>query len=250
MIDLHNHVLPGVDDGAPNLEAALRMLKIAAGQGITHVCCTPHANDRADERTDRLYQSVFLQLRAAAQAARIPVELGLAAEIMLGADLLNVLRLPFATFRAGRKYFLLEFPVSTPYAIMLNAVKVAVRSGYTPVLAHTERFARMLTERSLPQAVRAAGAVLTIDAGSLLGQFGPVAAKRAKQLLAWDHIDILCSDAHDDADHGFCLQAGCAAAAAIVGAARARQMVLDNPRRIWDGQPWPQNHGINGNENA
>lgn len=239
MIDLHNHVLPGVDDGAPNLPTALRMLELAAGQGITCVCCTPHANDRADERTDRLYQSVFLQLREAAQAAQIPVELGLAAEIMLGADLLKVLRLPFATYRAGRKYFLLEFPVATPYEIMLNAVKVAARNGYIPVLAHAERFQRMLSEPAQPRAVRAAGAVLTLDAGSLVGQFGPVAAKRARQLLDWNCVDILCSDAHDDGEHGFCLQAGCAAAAAIIGEARARELVNDNPRRVWNGEPWP-----------
>ncbi|MCX6600347.1 MAG: hypothetical protein NT025_02145 [bacterium] len=240
MIDLHNHVLPGVDDGAHDLEMALRMLDIAAGQGITHVACTPHANDRANGQTDRLFQSAFLELQAAASERGLPVELSLASELMLGADILRVLSLPFATYRGQKKYSLIEFPVETPFEIVLNVVKTMRRSGPRPVLAHFERFSRAQRIAEQVRSLRSEGAIISLDAGSLEGQFGPVMEKRSKQLLEWNVVDILASDAHDDAAHGFRLKAGREAAAAIIGAESAARLVLDNPRRVWEGLPWPQ----------
>lgn len=240
MIDLHNHVLPGVDDGAHDLEMALRMLDIAAGQGITHVACTPHANDRANGQTDRLFQSAFLELQAAASERGLPVELSLASELMLGADILRVLSLPFATYKGQKKYFLIEFPVETPFEIILNVVKTVRRTGPHPVLAHFERFSRAQRTAEQVRTLRSEGAIISLDAGSLEGQFGPVMEKRSKQLLEWNVADILASDAHDDAAHGFRLKAGREAAAAIIGEEAAGRLVWENPRRVWEGLPWPQ----------
>jgi protein-tyrosine phosphatase len=240
VIDLHNHVLPGVDDGAANMDAALRMLEIAAQQGITHVACTPHANDRMTAETNRLYQSVFLDLQEAITARRLPVELALASEIMVGTNLLKLLSLPLATFHDAGKYFLLEFPTETPFEIILNVVKATRRQGQTPLIAHFERFPRAQRTAEQPQELRTAGAILTLDAGSLVGQFGSTMVKRSKQLLKWKVVDILASDAHNDGEHGFCLKSGRDAAAEIVGDVAARQMVLDHPRIIWDNLPWPE----------
>lgn len=240
MIDLHNHVLPGVDDGARDLNQALRMLEIAAGEGITHVACTPHGNDNSDEKTGLLYQSVFAKLQEAAGQRKLPVELMLGCELMLGANILRVMKLPFATYDGKSKYALVEFPVETPFEIILNVVKSIRRNGPRPVLAHFERFARAQRTAEHVQQMRNEGAVITLDAGSLGGQFGPVMEKRSKQLLEWNVVDILASDAHDDADHGFRLAAGRDAAAKLIGEEAAAWLVLDNPRRVWEGEPWPE----------
>ncbi|HEY3294623.1 MAG TPA: CpsB/CapC family capsule biosynthesis tyrosine phosphatase [bacterium] len=242
MYDLHNHVLPGVDDGAVELRVALRMLEIAAKQGITHVACTPHSDDRADSERDRLFQSVFSHVKEAAKQRQIPVELILASELMVGAGILKVLALPSSSFGGKGKYCLIEFPIETPFEIIQNVVKAIRRQNIHPVLAHYERFSRAQRTMDQPQALRDAGAVLTLDAGSILGQFGNVLVKRSKQLLAWNVVDILTSDAHDDGSHGFCLQASVDATAAIVGLDATRKMVVDNPRRVWEGLPWPTDH--------
>jgi protein-tyrosine phosphatase len=240
VIDLHNHVLPGVDDGAHDLKMSLRMLRIAADQGITRVACTPHANDRANPQTDRLFQSVFQKLREAVAGHGLSVELCLASELMLGADLLRVLSLPFASYNAEKKYCLIEFPVETPFEIILNVVKTIRRSGPRSVLAHFERFSRAQRTADQVKALRREGAIISLDAGSLKGQFGSVIEKRSRQLLEWKVVDLLASDAHDDGDHGFRLKAGCEAAAAIIGAEAAERLVLENPQRIWEGAPWTQ----------
>jgi protein-tyrosine phosphatase len=240
LIDLHNHVLPGVDDGPHDLKCALHMLEIAAGQGITHVACTSHGNDRATDETDRFIQSVFQQLKEAKTQAGIPVELKLGSELMLGADILRVLSLPFATYGGMDKYLLLEFPTETPFEIILNAIRSIRRTNRTPVIAHFERFPRAQRTPDQPLALRAAGAILSLDAGSLTGQFGNVMVTRSRQLLNWGCIDLLASDAHNDEAHGFCMKSGYEAAAQIIGADSARKLVLDNPRIIWDGAPWPE----------
>jgi protein-tyrosine phosphatase len=240
VIDLHNHVLPGVDDGAHDLEMALRMLQIAADHGITHVACTSHGDDRASVRTDELMQSVFAELKGAARNIGLPVELSLGSELMLGADILRVLSLPFATYGGMKKYCLIEVPTETPFEIILNAVRTIRRNGLHVVLAHFERFSR--AQRTVEQvtSLRAAGAIITLDAGSLVGQFGPVIEKRARQLLEWQVVDILASDAHDDGEHGFRLKEGRDAAAEILGPAEASRLVLENPRIVWEGLPWPE----------
>jgi len=236
--DIHNHVLPHVDDGAPNLEVALRMLRIAASQGITHVACTPHANERDGEDSGRLFQSAFDELKEAATSADIAVHLALASELMLGADILRTLTRPFGTYHGAGRYCLLEFPTETPFEIILNVVRSVRRMGIWCVIPHFERFSRAQRRPDQPHALRAEGAVLTLDAGSLVGQFGPVITRRARQLLRWNAVDLLASDAHDDAGHGFYLEAGQDAAAQIVGDQVARRFVLENPKKVWDGVPW------------
>jgi protein-tyrosine phosphatase len=242
--DIHNHVLPGVDDGAVELHTALRMLEIAARQGITHVACTPHSDDRADSERDRLFQSVFSHVKEAARQKQIPVELTLASELMVGAGILQVLPLSSANYGGKGKYCLIEFPIETPFEIILNVVKSIRRRNMWPVLAHYERFARAQRSEEHPQSLRAEGAVITLDAGSILGQFGNVLVKRAKQLLAWNCVDILASDAHDDGSHGFCLSTSVDATAAIVGMDAARKMVVDNPQRVWEGLPWTEKNAV------
>ncbi|MDD5088778.1 MAG: hypothetical protein PHI18_08270 [bacterium] len=238
MYDIHNHVLPGLDDGAATMDESLRMLASAARQGITHVACTPHGTDRANEETDRLFQSVFLHVKEAAKRGGIPVELALASELMLGADILRTLQLPMATFHGAGRYCLIEFPWETPFEILLNAVKSLSRIGVHPVIAHYERYERAARNPEQVERVRHAGAVITLDAGSLVGQFGGAMTRRARQLLNWKGVDVLASDAHNADTHGFYLQRGCDAAAEILGEANARKLVIDHPRMIWEGESW------------
>lgn len=232
------------------MTVSLRMLEIAAAQGITHVACTSHANDRATDELDRLYQSVFLQVKNAAKQSRIPVELMLGAELMVGSNIMQIMPFAMATYGGAGKYALIEFHTETPYEIILNVVKSFRRKNIWPVIAHYERFARAQRTADQPQAMRDAGAVLTMDAGSLVGQFGNALGKRAKQLLAWDCIDILASDAHNDAEHGFCMKAGRDAAADQLGMKRAIELVFENPRRVWEGLIWKEKQTDNKAEKA
>ena len=238
MYDIHNHVLPQVDDGAKGMRQAIRMLESAIHQGITHVLCTPHANDRSNSHANDLFQDRLTALRAEVVRLQLPIEIGLGAEIMFGMQMQEVLRQPFASLNGTGKYSLIEFPRQTPFEVILNVVKAMRKWSVIPVIAHHERYP--LAFRNIDQLVklRSEGAILTLDAGSLTGQFGIPMKRHARDLLSTGHIEILASDAHDDEKQNFCLAAGRDEAASIVGAPAARSMVTDAPRRIWLGEDW------------
>ncbi len=232
-------MLPAIDDGAANYRVAFRMLEQAVAQGITHVACTPHLNDRATPETDRHIQSVFFEFVEAVEKIGLPVSLMLGSEIMLGADLTRLLDLPVATYGGKGRYLLLEFPPTTPHDIALNVITTVRRRGKVPVLAHVERFTGAVRHKEHAEALREAGALLTLDGGSLFGQFGAAMTRRAESLVKEEVIDIIMSDAHDDERFMFCLKGAREAATAIVGPENARRMVLDHPKIVWDNDPWP-----------
>jgi protein-tyrosine phosphatase len=238
--DIHNHVLPGVDDGADGVRTSLRMIEQAILQGITHICCTPHATDRSGVESEKLFFQRFVDLMKAVMQAQLPVELGLAAEIMFGSDLQRALDYSFASYNGKGQYFLVEFSRETPFEIILNVIKASRRWGKTPCVAHVERYKQVSHDVARLQKIKAEGAVITMDAGSLSGQFGRKLIPIAKTLVQSNCIDILCSDAHNTEDHGFCLKTGYEEAASLIGLVPARRLVLDNPRIVWEGQPWPE----------
>ncbi|MBK6765994.1 MAG: hypothetical protein IPG71_06615 [bacterium] len=240
MYDIHNHVLPQVDDGAKGLRESLRMLESAILQGITHVLCTPHANDRSGQQAGELFEYRFQELLDEVKRLDLPVELGLGSEIMFGMNIADLLKYRYASLNGTEKYFLVEFPRQTPFEIILNVVKAAKKWNRVPVVAHHERYPLAFRNADQLIKLRAAGAILTMDAGSLTGQFGKAMQKHARDLLATGHIEILTSDAHDAEKQSFCLAASRDEAAVIVGSAAAWQMVLDAPRRIWFGDDWPK----------
>jgi len=237
--DLHNHILPQVDDGAKGMRMSIRMLEHAIRQGITHVLATPHVNERTGAQAALLFDERLTELRAEVQRIGLPIEIGLGSEVMFGAGMNELFNFSFSTLNGTGKYYLVEFPRQTPFEIILNVIKASRKWKKIPVVAHHERYP--LAFRSVDQLImlRREGAILTLDAGSLTGQFGKPMMKHARDLVSTGHIEVLMSDAHDDDQQNFCLAAGRDAAAAIVGAASASKMVTEAPRRIWDGDDWP-----------
>jgi protein-tyrosine phosphatase len=228
------------------MRMSLRMLEQAILQGITHVACTPHANDRAGEEANKLFHSAFEKLVREVKSLELPIELGLASEIMFGAELQQTLNYSFATYNGKGRYFLIEFSRETPFEIILNVVRASRRWNKRPVIAHFERYRHACKDKSQPEQVRAEGGILSLDAGSLIGQFGKPMVKVSKKLLEWNCVDVIASDAHDDDTHGFCLKAGREAVSSLRDADVARKVTVDNPRTIWESGAW---HDENADKN-
>jgi protein-tyrosine phosphatase len=190
MIDIHTHLLPGVDDGSPSVEVSVGILEGFAAGGIRVVVCTPHLNasDAATAPFER-HQEILEELRASAPP-RPALELGW--EIMLdrpGVDLRDR-RLSLA----GSSAVLVEFPRMT---VPPNAAEEIFRlrmGGLVPVLAHPERYWGCTPERV--EEWRRVGAVIQMDAAGLLGS-GKM-ADLAADLLEEGLVDVLASDTHGD----------------------------------------------------
>ena len=190
MIDIHSHLLPGVDDGSPSIEASLPVLRRFGEGGVEQLVCTPHLMaSHAESAPYHQYMQILGDLRAAAPP--LP-ELTLGWEIMLdvpGVDL----RHPQLGL-GGSKAVLVEFAYMTipPHA---PAELFRLRmSGIVPVLAHPERYAGATIEQV--EEWRRTGAVIQMDGAALLGNNRM--AELAKAMLARGYTDLIASDNHGD----------------------------------------------------
>jgi protein-tyrosine phosphatase len=190
VIDIHSHLLPGVDDGSADVETSIAVLQRFASHGIEVVVCTPHLN--ASEATRAPFERNRTILEHLVSVAPPTPELRLGWEIMLdrpGCDL----RAPHLAL-AGSRAVLVEFPrayLPSGTADELNRLR---RSGVVPVVAHPERYYGCTLDTV--RAWREAGAVMQTDATMLLAR-GPM-TELAKSLLEEGLIDCLASDNHGD----------------------------------------------------
>jgi protein-tyrosine phosphatase len=190
MIDLHSHLLPGVDDGSKSIEASVAVLQKFASEGVECVVLTPHLN--ASRIADAPYErhvEILTELRAAAPAAP---ELLLGWEIMLDEPNRD-LRAPHLAL-GGSKAVLVEFPLSGVPAQGGDELYRIRCSGVVPVLAHPERYWGCTAR--LVEGWRRAGAVIQMDTAGLAGR-GRI-AKLSRELLEDGLVDLFSSDNHGD----------------------------------------------------
>jgi protein-tyrosine phosphatase len=192
VIDLHCHLLPGVDDGSRSVEQSVRTLVAMREHGVTAVCLTPHFSvGRIGKGLPASHETAFAELR---QHAPEGIALHRGVELLLDRPVRPDL-LDHPELTLGRtRFILVEFTRLAAGASIANALKQVVQLGLTPVLAHPERYAACT-----PAAVRqwkADGAVMQVDATTLLGGRGR--AYRARVLVAQGLADIIAADNHGD----------------------------------------------------
>ncbi len=190
MIDIHSHLLPGVDDGSPSLDVSVPVLERFAADGVTVLVCTPHLNaSQAATAPYTEYLNILTELRRAAPA--VP-ELRLGWEIMLDAPGVDLTAPELCL--GGSRALLVEFTRGgIPRGASTELRRIA-RSGRTPILAHPERYFGCTLE--LVREWREVGVVIQTDASVLMGRGLP--GGLARSLLSHGLIDILASDNHGD----------------------------------------------------
>ncbi len=190
MIDIHSHLLPGVDDGSPSFEVSLPVLQRFADDGVTTLVCTPHLNasQAADAPIER-HREIFAELQQRAPAG---LALRLGWEIMLDAPNMDLTGTDLSL--GGSRAVLVEFTRGgLPRGATAELRRIA-RSGRTPVLAHPERYFGCTVD--IVREWRSIGVVIQTDASVLMGRGVP--AELARAMLADGLIDILASDNHGD----------------------------------------------------
>jgi protein-tyrosine phosphatase len=196
MIDLHCHVLAGIDDGPETIEGSVVLARAAAAAGITTLVATPHVNARY--RNDAATIAALVEeLGARLRAEEVPVEIRVGAEIAITRaaeiDPEELSRLSLG----GGPWLLLEPPFAEIAAGLEAAVRELQRSGHLVLLAHPERCPAFHRDPGMLEAIVAAGALTSITAGSLVGQFGGAVQRFALELASKDMIHNVTSDAHD-----------------------------------------------------
>ncbi|MEE4381933.1 MAG: CpsB/CapC family capsule biosynthesis tyrosine phosphatase [Pseudomonadales bacterium] len=232
MIDLHCHLLPGIDDGAPDLAATLALARHAVGAGITHAVVTPHIHPGRWDNERAGIEPLLDAVRAALTEAEIPLALAAGAEVRISAEILDWLpagRLPFLGEHEGEPVLLLELPHGQVPPGTEKLVRWLRRQGVRPMIAHPERNRAIMRRPALLEPFLAEGCLLQLTAGAVAGRFGRSARRCAEGLLEAGVVTILASDAHNLKARPPELAEGRDAAARIVGAGAAERLVTDAP---------------------
>jgi protein-tyrosine phosphatase len=239
LIDLHCHLLPGIDDGPETLEEALAMARLALADGIQKAYVTPHLHiGHWDNDRSRIAAAVTAH-RAALATAGIALELGFAAEVRCDYDVVPLVeeeRVPFLGTLGGYRVVLLELPHSHVPVGADKLVAWLLARKIRPMIAHPERNKEILRkpEKLLPFVRQ--GCLLQLTADAVAGGFGTACARRAAEFLEAGWVSVLASDAHDTRARPPRISAGRDAAARIVGAVEAEKLVRATPLAIVSGE--------------
>lgn len=236
--DLHTHMIPGVDDGASDLESALDALQTLWQDGVTAVVATPHLQaSRVEGSRRKLAEEAWRELRAAVSESLPDLTLERGFEISLDVPRLDLqdeaLRL------GGTRFVLVEFHGFTIPQRSAEVLGSIVAEGYVPVLAHPERYWGYDRPLSIVPEWRAAGVLIQLNGGSLLGENGDGIRARALRFLSSGWVDLIASDNHARPQRCLSLRRVWDYLVARDLEEQARLLLEENPHRILkDESPW------------
>ena len=232
MIDLHCHMLPGIDDGAHDLSVSIEMARAFMADGVSVVACTPHILPGLYHNSGAQIRQATAQLQQALNREGISLQLVAGADNHIVPDFVAQLRSGHLLPLANTRYVLVEPPhhVAPPRleALFFNIVAAA----YVPILTHPERLTWIGSHYDvIPRLIRT-GVWMQITAGSLAGAFGRNARYWAERMLDEGYVHLLATDAHDVSKRPPNLSQGRDLAAKRVGDIEAHHLVVTRPRGV------------------
>jgi protein-tyrosine phosphatase len=244
VVDLHHHLLPGLDDGAPDLATTLKMARMAADDGITHVVCTPHANARYTFDAEQ-NQGLLADVRQALADAGIRLILGSGCDFHLSYDnVRDALANPHRYTVNGGEYLLVELP---DYALppTLEETFYSLRlGGMTPILTHPERNPSLQQDDSRLKAWIRDGMLTQVTASSVMGLMGRKAQKMAERMLADRWVHFLATDAHNISTRTPKMRDARDHVASRHGEHYAQKLCTENPQAVFDSRPLPRQEAL------
>jgi protein-tyrosine phosphatase len=236
MIDLHCHILPGIDDGAADLNISLDMARASVAEGVSVVACTPHI-------LPGLYHNAGPQISAAVQHLQdvlvqegIPLGLVAGADVHMVPDIIAGLRSGRIPSIAASRYVLVEPPHHTAPPQLESFFFNMLVEGFVPILTHPERLSWISRHYEAFRRLVRAGVWMQITSGSLTGSFGRKAQYWAQRMLEEGCVHILATDAHETQRRCPDLSRGRDAAADRVGNEEAEHLVLTRPRGVIENE--------------
>lgn len=195
-MDLHSHLLPGLDDGVQSMDESLDMIRRLESLGYRHLVTTPHVIWDYYRNTSEIIRASVEAVRVACREAGLAVTIDAAAEYFLDEHFSDMLRNNEPLLTLGEKRVLVELPYTTQLMNVSETLFSIVECGYRPVLAHPERYAYYHADPEAYRRFTAQGVELQLNALSLTGHYGDEVARAAEWLLRENLITYLGTDAH------------------------------------------------------
>jgi protein-tyrosine phosphatase len=237
VIDLHCHILPGLDDGASDLSVSLNMAKAQVDQGVTVVACTSHILPGLYHNSGPAIRQATAQLQEILDQEGIALRLTTGADVHMAPDFVAGLRSGKLLSIADSRYVLVEPPHHTAPPQLEDFFFNLVVAGYVPILTHPERLSWVPSRYETIKRLVRSGVWMQVTAGSFSGAFGRNALYWAERLLDDGCVHLIASDAHDTERRPPDLAAGHELVAKRVGAEEAQRLVLMRPMGILKDQP-------------
>jgi len=240
VIDLHCHILPGIDDGARDINDSLALINAAISDGISHMVCTPHIQLGRFDNNVKTISSAFNELVQLIKQQSLSINLAFAAEVRICPEIMLLAKqkqLPFiGQWQEGsgqiKDVLLLELPHSHIPTGTEQLIKWLHQNNIMPMIAHPERNRDIIADFSKFKRLSKLNCLFQITAASLCGDFGEVPQQIAEQLLKDGDATIIASDAHSIKRRPPKMAQAKLAAEKIVGKDKAQQLVFDIPKLI------------------
>lgn len=244
MFDIHYHLLYGVDDGPAEFEDSLALAEASIEDGVSHIVCTPHANDRYQfrpevnrERRDKLQERLGDRLT-----------LGLGCDFHLSYDNIENLHKDPSRFTInGKQYLLVEFPDFSISPSMVNTFYEMISANIIPVITHPERNPTLLQDQTRISEWIKIGCLVQVTAASLIGRFGNRSQAMARDLVRKNWVHIIASDAHSTERRGPAMSRAYEYLKSEFSQETADRLCFANPKAVYWGEhllPQPEAHGL------
>jgi len=201
MIDIHSHIIPNIDDGSGSYEESLKILRNAYKNGVTDIVLTPHyiiGSIYASSYSKN--KELFNTLKSKLEEEKIALNLYLGNEIFVDNDMVGMLKEGKISSLNNTRYVLFELPMNSEYKRIKELLFDLQSNGYTPIIAHPERYRIIKEDPRRCEELIEAGALFQSNIGSLFGRYGKEAKITLKILLKHKFITFLASDIHHDRD--------------------------------------------------
>ena len=237
MLDLHCHLLPGIDDGAPDIDTSLAMARIAFDDGIRTIACTPHIYPGMYDNDAPGIRKAIAALQARLAEEDIALQLVEGADVHLDGDLVGAIRAGRVPTLAASRYLLLEPPHHVAPPGFEQQVFAMMAAGIVPVITHPERLTWVEDHYDMFMRLVGRGAWMQITAGALTSRHGRRPKYWAERFVGEGKAHLLATDAHDTRRRPPLLAEARDAAAVLVGNVDAEHLVVTRPAGIVANAP-------------
>ena len=236
-VDIHCHLLLGIDDGAQDWDDSLAMAEMAVADGIGTIVATPHQLGNFRQNQGDTIRALALELQERLDQQSIPLRVLPGGDVRIESDLPNLIKRGEVLSLADHKrHVLLELPHEL-YMPLEKLVEDLGRAGITGILSHPERNQGILAQPHVVRPLVEAGCLMQITAGSLLGGFGAHVQKFSDWLLEQGLVHFISTDAHGTKSRRPLLRSAFERAEKLVGRETAIDLCSRNPRAVAEGRP-------------
>nr|APZ79106.1 Protein-tyrosine phosphatase Wzh [Streptococcus suis] len=241
MIDIHSHIIFGVDDGPQTIEESLALIGHAHGQGVRMIVATSHRRKGMFETPEKVIMTNFLQLKAAVAEVYPEIRLCYGAELYYSKDILSKLEKKKVPTLNGSRYILLEFSMNTPWKDIQEGVNEVMLLGLTPVLAHIERYDALAFNADRVNELIEKGCMTQVNSShvlkqGLIGNRAKEFKKRVQFFLEQDLVHCVASDMHNTTTRPPFMKQAYQIVKEEYGEDRAKALFKKNPLMILKNQ--------------